>query len=93
VLSDRITNWSRKTDSNVHKIIALVVQSRSGIGRNDLVKRIAEVTRSKNPYGAVASLLTDSGNAYGRVLVDSDGIIRVHPQIENHVRSLDWIAG
>lgn len=93
VLSDRMSNWSRKPNSNVHKIIALVAHTRGGIGRNDLLKRIAEVTQSKNPYGAVASLLTNSGNAYGRVFVDSDGIIRIHPQIEDQVRSLDWVAG
>jgi len=89
-LADSIDNWSRKTDLNVHKIIALVVQKRGGIPRGELVKRVAEATKSKNPYGAVASLLTDRGNAYGRVLEDKDGLIRVLPEFEEQVHTLEW---
>lgn len=92
VLSERIAGWNRKPNSNVHRIIALVVQARDGISRHDLVNQIAEVTSSKNPYGAVASLLTNRGNAYGRILVDSDGIIRIHREVEDQVRSLNWVA-
>jgi len=93
VLADRIVDWSRRPDLNVHKIIELVVQSQGGICRDDLVKRAADITQSKNPYGAVASLLTDSGNAYGRVLTESDGLIRIHREVEEQVRALTWTAG
>jgi hypothetical protein len=89
-LADRILNWSRKPELNVHKIIKLVVQAHGWISRDDLVKQVAEVTQSKSPYGAVASLLTDSGNAYGRVFSDSDGLIRIHPDVEKQVRALTW---
>ena len=75
---------------NVHKIIALVVQAHYGISRSDLVKQVAEFTQSKRPYGAVASLLTDGGNAYGRVLTDFDGLIRIHPQVDEQVHALTW---
>lgn len=93
LLSERIANWSRKPGSNVHRIIALVLKSSGGISRHDLVKQMSEVTQSKNPKGAVASLLTISGNAYGRVFAECDGIIRLHPQVEGQVRSLTWSAG
>ena len=93
VLADRIADWSRRPDLNVHKIIALVVQAHDGISRDDLVKRAANVTQSKSPYGAVASLLTDSGNAYGRVFADYDGLIRIHPEVKEQVRALTWNAG
>lgn len=93
-LEDRIVDWSRSPALNVHKIIALVVQSHGGISRSDLVRRVADDTQSKDPYGAVASLLTDSGNAYGRVFAkDDEGIITIHPEIEKHVRSLTWNVG
>lgn len=92
-LADRINDWSRKPGLNVHKIIALVVQEHGGISRSDLVERVADFTQSKNPYGAVANLLTDRGNAYGRVFAEHDGIIRIHPEVEKQVRALTWNAG
>ena len=69
-----IERWSRNTNLKVHKIIALVVQS-GKISRSQLVKKIAEVTNSENPSGALASLLTNSGNAYGRVFTEKNGFI------------------
>ncbi len=93
-LNERLVGWSAKPNLNVHKIIALVVQAPSGVSRNDLVNRVAEVTQSKDPYGAIASLLTDAGNAYGRVLIDDDGIIGIHPEFAAKVQTLVWsIAG
>lgn len=89
-LAVRIVDWSHKPHLNVHKIITLVVQSPDGISRDKLVKQVAQAMQSRSPYGAVASLLTDSGNAYGRVFVDSDGIIRIHPEVQEQVRALTW---
>jgi hypothetical protein len=89
-LEDRIIDWSCNPALNVHKIIALVAQAHGGISRNDLVERVADVTQSRNPYGAVASLLTDSGNAYGRVFAEYDRIICIHPAVEKQVRELMW---
>lgn len=89
-LSDRITYWSGRPDLNVHKIIALVASYRGGVSRDELVRRVEEVTGSKSPYGAVASLLTDSGNAYGRVFSNHAGIITIHQDVEDHLRSLTW---
>ena len=93
VLTDRISSWSGRPDLNVHKIIALVAHSSGGISRDELVRRVAEVTQSKSPYGAVASLLTDSGNAYGRVFSECGGVIRINPEVEEQVRSLTWDSG
>ncbi|OGB29989.1 MAG: hypothetical protein A3F78_22725 [Burkholderiales bacterium RIFCSPLOWO2_12_FULL_61_40] len=91
-LTVRIADWSRKPDLKVHKIIGLVAQAHDGISRDELVMQVANVTQSKNPYGAVASLLTDSGNAYGRVFEDCDGTIRIHPEVQEQVRALAWNA-
>ncbi len=92
-LADRIVDWSRTPDLNVHKIIALVVRAHNGISRSDLVREVADFTQSKSPYGAVASLLTDGGNAYGCVFVDSGGLIRIHPEVEEQVHALTWRVG
>lgn len=92
-LAGRIVDWSRRPDLNVHKIIALVVRAHDGINRKDLVTQVSDVTQSKSPYGAVASLLTDSGNAYGCVFLDSDGLIRIHPEVDKLVCSLAWNLG
>lgn len=90
-LSDRVLRWSRNPDLNVHKIIALVVQSHGGISSSDLVRRVANATQSRDPDGAVASLMTDKGNAYGRIFARNDeGIIIIHPTIEKEIRSLTW---
>lgn len=93
VLAVRIADWARRPDLNVHKIIGLVTQAHDGISRDELVMQVANVTQSKNPYGAVASLRTDSGNAYGRVFVECDGIIRIHPNVQEQVRALAWNVG
>ena len=92
-LADRIVDWSRRPGLNVHKIIALVVRAHYGISRKDLVTQVANFTQSKSPYGAVASLLTDGGNAYGCVFVDSGGLIRIHPEVEKQVHALTWNVG
>jgi hypothetical protein len=92
-LADRIADWSRSPDLNVHKIIALVVRAQYGISRKDLVTQVANFTQSKSPYGAVASLLTDGGNAYGSVFVASGGLIRIHPEVEKQVHALTWNVG
>ena len=88
-LQSSIERWSRKPDSNVHKIIALVVLS-GEISRNQLVEKITKVTSSKRPSGALASLLTNGGNAYGRVLTAKNGLICIHPEVESQIRAHDW---
>lgn len=90
VLTARILEWSAKPHLNVHKIIAIVAETRDGVPRDQLVRKAADVTNSKNAYGAVASLLTDRGNAYGRVFEDDGGIVRLHPVVAQQVRSLEW---
>ncbi len=86
----RVQEWSRKPQLNVHRIIGIVNRSGDGVARDELIAEIGRATTTKNAYGAIASLLTSKGNAYGRVFEDVDGIIRLHPMIEDYVRSLRW---
>jgi hypothetical protein len=90
VVIRRLQEWSRKPQLNVHRIIAIVNRCREGIARDELIAQVGRVATTKNAYGAIASLLTSKGNAYGRVFEDVDGIIRLHPMVEEYVRSLPW---
>ncbi len=90
IIRERIAHWSRNPHLKVHKIISLVTQADDGIGQDELELRIAAVTGSKNPYGAIANLLRNDGNAYGRVFLRENRVIRLHPEVEAQVRSLPW---
>jgi hypothetical protein len=91
VLSDRIVNWSKHPELNVHKIIALVAAREFGsFNRNELITQVEKVTQSKNPAGAIASLLTNCGNAYGRVFSAEGENILIHPDVRELVFSLKW---
>lgn len=86
----RLRTWSRKPELNVHRVIAIVVRSDGGLSRDELISEVRRMTASKNAYGTVASLLTSKGNAYGRVLEDINGVIRLHSELEREIRSLNW---
>lgn len=90
VIVRRLHDWSRKPQLNVHRVIALVIRSGNGLSREALIAEISRITTTKNAYGTVASLLTSNGNAYGRVLQNVDGTIRLHPAIDEEVRQLSW---
>lgn len=90
LLRRKVRRWASRPDLNVHRIIGVVVRSHNGVPREHLVKEAERTTNSRNAYGAIASLLTTKGNAYGRVLEDVGGIIRLHPAVEDEVRSFRW---
>ena len=90
LVNQRVRDWASKPHLNVHRIIGIVVRSTDGVPRDHLVSEATRITNSKNAYGAIASLLTSRGNAYGRVLEDEDGIIRLHPSVADEVCSFCW---
>jgi HNH endonuclease len=86
----RIREWATKTHLNVHRIIGIVVRAGGTIPLDQLVRETERITKSKNAYGAIASLLTSKANAYGRVFEDVEGTIRIHPDVEMEVRAHSW---
>ena len=60
----------------------------SPISRNQLVKKIEALGFSENPYGAIASLMTNKGNSYGLVFTERAGKLYIHPDIEDAMRRL-----
>lgn len=90
ILLERIRRWAKNPNLKVHKMIALVARTKSGLSRELLVQEVNRVTGSKDAYGAVGSLLTSKGNAYGRVLIDVDGMISIHPEMVDEVSRSTW---
>lgn len=89
-LEERIRLWAARPKSIVHKIIAQVVAFPGGLVRHDLVRRVQQFTTSRNPPGAIASLMTSQGNAYGRALIDDGGIVSIHPDVRDEVARHKW---
>lgn len=90
ILLERIRRWAKNPNLKVHKMIALVARTKNGLSRELLVQEVSRVTGSKNAYGAVGSLLTSKGNAYGRVFIDVDGIVAIHPEMLDEVSRSTW---
>ena len=90
MLLERVRKWSKDPTLKVHKMITVVARSKNGLSRQLLVQEVSRVTKSKNPYGAVSSLLTSKGNNYGRVFIDVDGIISIHPEMIDEVSRSTW---
>jgi hypothetical protein len=90
-VSGRIREWARKPDKNVHTIVSIVIHSRYGIDRDALAREAARLTGTVNPKGAIASLMTSAGNAYGRIFVRDDaGMIKIHPEVADEVAKFEW---
>jgi hypothetical protein len=82
-----IRDWANKPGLNHHTIIAHALR-RSPISRDQFVREIEKLGISKNAYGAVASLMTNKGNAYGLVFVeDKFGRLTFHPDIRGEFAS------
>lgn len=85
-----ILNWQCKPETIVHKVIGKVASHIGGISKADLTAWIGDELKGKNPSGTINSMLTDKGNAYGKVLVTKDGVIAIHPEVRELVCSLSW---
>lgn len=86
----KIRMWAEKPHLKVHQIIALVVHGPAALPRQQLARLIETKTGSANGYGAVANLLTPNGNTYGRVFIDCDGRIDLHPDVRVEVHRYTW---
>lgn len=81
--------WSAKPYLNVHKIIALVLDNEN-ICKEELIAKIQDLEISKNPTGAIASLMSDVGNNYGRVIQEVEGQIEFCPEVKEKINSYKW---
>lgn len=74
-LRERLFLWAKHSSSLVHKIIQILVDNGGIIDEAKLYQILQEYSR--NPYGAVASLCSDAGNHYGKVLKKMDGKVKI----------------
>ena len=88
-LSSKIEMWANKPFTNVHKIIAVVLQN-EGIKRENLVSKIEEMGLSKNVYGAISGLMTNVGNNYGKIFQEERGVIVFCPDVKDIIVSYKW---
>lgn len=86
----KIQRWATKPDTIAHRTIGLVIRAQVPQTRQRLARAIEESTGSSNGSGVVASLLTSKGNAYGRVLIDRDGMIGLHPDVADEIGQYHW---
>jgi hypothetical protein len=77
----RLRLWAGKPTQNVYRIIDLMCDG--PLSRRTLTQKIAALGISQNPGGAIASLMTNKGNAYGRVFIEQEEKLYLHPDIEN----------
>jgi hypothetical protein len=92
VKEEVICRWARDPSLNVHRILAVAVRL-NPLTREALVAEIRRIGFSHDAYGAVASLMSNGGNNYGRVFADSEGRFGFDPDIELLVRAQLWQAG
>lgn len=86
---NRIKGWATKRGSNVHRIIATFL-AQAPVSRLELTHHISSI--SSNPGGALASLMTSKGNAYGRIFITKNGFVEFHPEIVDEIKKHRWRA-
>jgi len=62
------------------------------LSRAQLVQEIERRNFSKDPYGAVASLMSNNRKSYGMAFRQQGGLVSVHPEIEDEVRKHHWAS-
>lgn len=86
----KIRRWATKPETIAHRAIGLVIRAQVPQPRQRLAQAVEELTGSSNGSGVVASLLTSKGNAYGRVLIERDGMIGLHPDVAGEIGRHHW---
>jgi len=89
VSKQQIRDWADKHSLNVHRIISISALH-GPLSIEQLVQEIRRFNFSKDPYGAVRSLMTNTGNNYGLVFVNQAGKLDFHPQIKQFVLEQKW---
>lgn len=89
----RIQLWAGRPHQIPYRTLAVVTGSPGRhINRGALVATVERITGSRNAAGAVASLKTSKGNAFGRVLIEGEnGMVRVHPVVASEVAQHEWL--
>jgi hypothetical protein len=90
VLVGRIRSWASRPELNVHKIIAIIANAGGSINHHMFVAAAIQRLGGRTVRGAIASLMTNRGNSYGRVLTRNGDVTMIHPELESEVRAHTW---
>ena len=80
-----IRSWKRKPNGKVHKIVDKIINNPNGIDKNQLLAFISIDCDGKNPEGTLASMKTNKGNSYGRILFVENDIVKLVPELETDI--------
>ncbi|KAA6315904.1 hypothetical protein EZS27_033711 [termite gut metagenome] len=86
---NKLKGWSGNPELKCHQIISLFLQNEP-IKRDDLTNLLRNRTKIKDPSGSISSMMTDAGNAYGKVFVVDKGWLKIVPELDEIMRSLKW---
>ncbi|MGE4339030.1 MAG: hypothetical protein AB7E55_24120 [Pigmentiphaga sp.] len=89
-LAARLRRWSANPGSHVHRILALLRRMPEGMPRAALLHQVAEVTGSRNPAALLHAMMTERGNAYGAILEERQGWIRIRDDVRLSIVALPW---
>jgi hypothetical protein len=93
VTVEQISGWATKRPRLiVHRIIAVAATHRGPFSREWLERELERRNIGSDPYGSIASLMSNSGNNYGIVFVKHAGELIFHPHIEYVIRQHSWAA-
>lgn len=89
-LAERLRRWSANPGSSVHRILALLCWLPEGVPRPALLRQVVEATGSNNPAALLHAMMTERGNAYGEILEERNGWIRIRDDLRLSVMALPW---
>ena len=90
---EQIRGWATKRPRLiVHRIIAIAATHRGPLSRECLERELERHNIGSNPYGSIASLMSNTGNNYGIVFVKHADKLIFHPHIEHAIRQHHWEA-
>jgi predicted aldo/keto reductase-like oxidoreductase len=79
-IKEKIIKWSKEYTMNHYKIISVLLMANDGLDFNDFVDIISKLNISGNPDGAIRSLMSDTGNNYGKIFMKKDNKIKIIPE-------------
>jgi len=89
VKPDKIRRWASNPYLKVHRIIGVLVRHGS-LTRDRFAAEVQRLGITDGAYGSIASLMTNAGNAYGRVFIEQGNLICFHPEIMGEIGKHQW---
>ena len=87
-IQQTVQDWHWDRHTIIYAAIKYVVNNGGSVAQSNLVNHITPM--SNDPEGAVRSMCSSSGNNYGDVFVNNNGIISINPSWANEIRKYQW---